>query len=153
VMLGGFIEADKSHSQSGVPFLSDIPLLGNLFKQRNDEKTRKELIVLMRPTVLGTPELAAKNTLKEEQRLPGASATYAEDVEDQNKAVEAERKKELSHPQTMRGGFYNPPLTNNAPAGQLSQPPVTSDGFFTTPPPPYVPVIPANDSNPAPPPP
>jgi general secretion pathway protein D len=153
VMLGGFIEADKSHSQAGVPFLSNIPLLGNLFKQRDDQKTRKELIVLMRPTVLGTPELAAKNTLKEEQRLPGVSAAYAEDVEEQNKAVEAERKKELSHPQTMRGGFYNPPLTNNVPAGQLSQPQVPNDGFFTTPPTPYVPVIPANTSNPAPPPP
>ncbi len=71
VMLGGFIEADKSHSQAGVPFLSDIPLLGNLFKQRDDQKTRKELIVLMRPTVLGTPELAAKNTLKEDAAAAG----------------------------------------------------------------------------------
>jgi len=122
VMLGGFIEADKSTSSSGVPFLSDIPLLGNLFKQRNDQKTRKELIVLMRPTVLGTPELAAKNTLKEEQRLPGISTSYAEDVEEQDKLVEAERKAELNHPKTMRAGFYNAVVPTNAPDAQLPQP-------------------------------
>ncbi len=138
VMLGGFIEADKSHSQAGVPFLSNIPLLGNLFKQRDDQKTRKELIVLMRPTVLGTPELAAKNTLKEEQRLPGISATVAEDVQEQNKAVEAERRKELKNPKTMSGGFFNPPMTTNAPAGQLPAPQYRDDGLFL----PVAPVLP-----------
>ena len=33
VMLGGFIKSDKAISKSGVPFLSDIPMLGNLFNQ------------------------------------------------------------------------------------------------------------------------
>ena len=51
---------EKSTSRSGVPFLQDIPLLGNLFSQRSDTKQREELMVLMRPTVLKTPELAAK---------------------------------------------------------------------------------------------
>ena len=151
VMLGGFIEADKSQSKSGVPFLQNIPLLGNLFSSRNDSKTRKELIVLMRPTVLGTPELAAKNTLKEEQRLPGISATYAEDVEDQSKAVEAERRKELSHPKTKSGGFYNAPVPTNAPSDQLPQPQAQGDSFFT-PVAPIAPVIPVGTNNAAPPP-
>ena len=140
VMLGGFIEADKSHSQSGVPFLSDIPLLGNLFKQRQDDKTRKELIVLMRPTVLGTPELAAKNTIKETQRLPDISATVAEDIEEQSKAVEAERKLELKHPKTMSGGFFNAPMPTNAPSEQLPQPQSREDGLFLPVPPVSTPV-------------
>jgi len=145
VMLGGFIEADKSHSKSGVPFLSDIPLLGNLFSSRTDQKTRNELIVLMRPTVLGTPELAAKNTIKEEQRLPGISTAYAEDVEEQNKLVEAERKKELSHSKTMSAGFYNAHVPTNAPEEQAARPvaipmsqeqlPPQGDGFSTPAPP------------------
>ena len=164
VMLGGFIEADKSHSQAGVPFLSDIPLLGNLFKKRDDSKTRKELIVLMRPTVLGTPELAAKNTRMETQRLPGVSATVAEDVEEQSKAVDAERKKELKHPKTMSGGFYNAPMPTNVPEEQVSppviipmprerlpQPQARDDGFFT-PVATNAPISPANTNNAAPPP-
>jgi general secretion pathway protein D len=146
VMLGGFIEADKSHSQAGVPFLSDIPLLGNLFKKRDDTKSRQELIVLMRPTVLGTPELAAKNTFTEEQRLPGISASYAEDVAEQNKLVEAERKAELKNPKIMSGGFFSAPLPTNAPSDQLPQPQNQGDDLFS-PMEPNAPVIPANTNN------
>ncbi len=95
VMLGGFIKNQKSTSKSGVPFLMDIPLLGNLFSSRSDSKQREELIVMMRPTVLKTPELAAEQTIKEKQRLPGVSAALAEDIADERKQVEAEKKAAL----------------------------------------------------------
>ena len=107
VMLGGFIKNAKSNSRSGVPLLQDIPLLGSLFSQHNNSKQREELIVLMRPTVLKTPQIAAINTVKVEQTLPGASKAYGENADDQSKSVEAERKKELKNPKTMSGGFYN----------------------------------------------
>ena len=110
VMLGGFIKSNKSTGSSGVPFLSDIPLLGNLFKQRSDSKARQELIVLMRPTVLGTPELAAKNTFKEEQRLPGISAAAAESAAEERKLIDAQRKRELKQFKNTKqyDGFFNP---------------------------------------------
>ena len=152
VMLGGFIKNKKSTSRSGVPLLQDIPLLGALFSSRSDSKSRDELIVLMRPTVLKTPEIAAANTLVEERRLPNVSRTMAEEVEEQNKAVEAERKLERSHPKTMSGGAFNTPMPTNAPVEQVSppatiptpqeqlpQPQARSDGFFT----PAVPNAPA----------
>ena len=97
VMLGGFIKNQKSTSKSGVPFLMDIPLLGNLFSSRSDSKQREELIVLMRPTVLRTPELAAAQAVKEQQRLPGVSAAAAEEVRTEHKLVEAEKKAELKN--------------------------------------------------------
>jgi type II secretory pathway component GspD/PulD (secretin) len=95
VMLGGFIKNQKSTSKSGVPFLMDIPLLGNLFSSRSDNKNRTELIVLMRPTVLRTPELAAAQALKEKERLPGVSAALTEEVRTEHELVEAEKKAEL----------------------------------------------------------
>ena len=109
VMLGGFIKSDKSHTQSGVPFLSDIPVLGNLFKKRSDSKDRQELIVLIRPTVLATPEIAAKNTIKESQRLPGISGAAAEDAADERKLIDAQRKKELKKAKAggPADGFFN----------------------------------------------
>jgi hypothetical protein len=94
VMLGGFIRSDKSHTESGVPFLEDIPLLGNLFKQRSDSKDREELIVLMRPTVLSTPEFAAKHTLVEEHRLPGVQEAASEDASYERSLIKAEEKRE-----------------------------------------------------------
>ncbi|HEY5043296.1 MAG TPA: secretin N-terminal domain-containing protein [Verrucomicrobiae bacterium] len=131
VMLGGFIKSDKSTSKSGVPFLQDIPLIGNLFSQRNDAKDRQELIVLMRPTVLKTPELAARNTIEEARRLPGISAEAAEAAQDEAKLIEAERKTELKNYTNgvNTNGFFNmfmPPdtTTNAAPAdsGEISAP-------------------------------
>ena len=109
VMLGGFIKSNKNNSRSGVPLLMDIPLLGNLFTSRSDSKTRSELIVLMRPTVLKTPELAAQNTLKEEQRLPGVSAAAAEDAEAERKLIDAQQKREKKQSKKTghADGFYN----------------------------------------------
>ncbi len=109
VMMGGFIRSDKSTSRSGVPFLQDIPLLGNLFTSRNDSKDRQELIVLMRPTVLKTPELAAENTIKEGQRLPAISGAASDDAAYERQLINAERRKEQremknGHP---ADGFYN----------------------------------------------
>jgi hypothetical protein len=110
VMLGSFIKANKSHSESGVPFLSDVPILGNLFKQRSDSKTREELIVLMRPTVLNTPAMAAEHTRVEEQRLPGVSQAVGEDDTYQRSLIDAQRKREAKEFKRDKnyGGFFAP---------------------------------------------
>ncbi len=109
VMMGGFIRSDKSNARSGVPFLQDVPLLGNLFTSRNDSKDRQELIVLMRPTVLKTPELAAENTIKEGQRLPGVSGAVNDDSEFERQLIQGERRKEQRELKTGQqgDGFYN----------------------------------------------
>jgi general secretion pathway protein D len=95
IILGGFVRSNKSTTRSGVPWLQDIPLLGNLFTKRDDSKDRDETIVLIRPTVLKTPELAATQAIKEQQRLPGIAHAVVEDEADQRKQVEAERRAEL----------------------------------------------------------
>ncbi|HXE41914.1 MAG TPA: type II and III secretion system protein, partial [Candidatus Baltobacteraceae bacterium] len=92
IILGGFIRSDRTKNRSGVPLLKDIPLLGVLFSSRSDTKDRQELIVLMRPTVLRTPEIAAQQTLIEEQRLPGVSAAAAENDKQEAKQIETMRK-------------------------------------------------------------
>lgn len=71
IILGGFISSSKRNSKSGVPVLKDIPLLGALFSSRNDSNERKEMVVLIRPTVLDTPEAAAMTAAQERNRLPG----------------------------------------------------------------------------------
>lgn len=110
IILGGFVKSNKSTTRSGVPWLQDIPLLGNLFTKRDDSKDRDETIVLIRPTVLKTPELAAAQAVKEQQRLPGIAHASAEDDADQRKQVEAERRAELRRvkAQGHKGGSFNP---------------------------------------------
>jgi len=105
VMLGGFIKNQKSTTRAGVPFLDDIPLLGPLFSSRSDQKQREELLVLMRPTVLKTPQIAAENTIKEEQQLPGVARAEADDEANERQEVEAERKDELKAARSKNGSY------------------------------------------------
>jgi len=104
IILGGFVRADKSHSRSGVPFLQDIPLLGALFSQRNSDKHRNETLILMRPTVLRTPEVAAAQAIKEEQRLPGIAHAEADDDREAQKLIDAERAAEIK---AAKSGKHN----------------------------------------------
>ncbi len=71
IMLGGLIETDKNNNNSGVPILKDIPVLGYLFRASHSDQTRSELIVLIRPTVLPTPEVAALTATAEKNKMPG----------------------------------------------------------------------------------
>ena len=93
ILLGGFIRSAKTDTESGVPFLKDVPLLGNLFKNNSKTSKRSELLVLIRPTILDTPEEAALMSQKERMRLPGVREAEAEFTEDEQKRMrQVERK-------------------------------------------------------------
>jgi general secretion pathway protein D len=94
IILGGAIRSQKTANNNGVPLLKDIPILGALFSSKSSDKTRDELLVLMRPTVLKTPDLASIQAKKEESRLPGIANAEAKDNEEQRKQVEAENRAE-----------------------------------------------------------
>jgi general secretion pathway protein D len=52
VALGGLITENITTSKSGVPYLAKIPLLGALFRDTSNNKTRTELILLITPRVM-----------------------------------------------------------------------------------------------------
>lgn len=56
IVLGGLIQDDINESESKVPLLGDIPLLGNLFKSRSKSTAKTNLLVFLRPTVIRTVE-------------------------------------------------------------------------------------------------
>ena len=60
LVLGGLIEGTTGESESKVPFLGDIPILGNLFKSSNNSDREKVLMMFIRPTIIRTPEDANK---------------------------------------------------------------------------------------------
>jgi general secretion pathway protein D len=122
IILGGFIRSEHDKNKSGIPWLEEIPVLGRLFSNSSDSKTRDELIVLMRPTVLRTPELAAEQAVKEEKRLPGIAHAEAEDEVDQRKELQAEEKEDRKNhvfgekpapsPETQSDDSTNQTLSN-----------------------------------------
>lgn len=52
IMLGGLITENATGSESGVPYLRDIPLLGALFGKTSESNRRTELVVLITPRVV-----------------------------------------------------------------------------------------------------
>jgi len=92
IILGGLIETSKTKSSSGVPFLKDVPMLGYLFRSSTDSEVRNELIVLIRPTVLPTPEVAALTARAEKDKMPGVKRTEAEvQTEEANRLKQLEK--------------------------------------------------------------
>lgn len=55
VVIGGLIEESTEHSESRVPLLGAIPVVGNLFKNKTESVTRNELIVLITPRIVVEP--------------------------------------------------------------------------------------------------
>lgn len=53
VVIGGLMQTVTSDSESRTPVLSAIPLLGQLFTSKNKLEKKKELIILLKPTVVG----------------------------------------------------------------------------------------------------
>lgn len=62
VLLGGLIQQTDSTIDSGVPFLSRIPILGRLFGTTDHKRARTELIVLITPRIIRDPEDARRIT-------------------------------------------------------------------------------------------
>jgi general secretion pathway protein D len=58
LFLGGLISEDKRLTRSGIPGLSKIPILGLLFGTTTDVITKRELLVMVTPHVIGSQDEA-----------------------------------------------------------------------------------------------
>jgi general secretion pathway protein D len=84
IILGGFISDNVSSSHGGVPLLMDLPVLGYLFRSSNDTKERVELVALIRPTYLPTPESAALFAAQQRDKMPAIKAAERDWRADEN---------------------------------------------------------------------
>jgi general secretion pathway protein D len=69
VALGGLIQDQRERAQSGIPFLSRLPIVGALFRSRSNAVTRTELLVLITPSVVENPVRARAVTDELRRRL------------------------------------------------------------------------------------
>lgn len=99
VLMGGYLDNNKTTSNSGVPYLKDIPLLGNLFKSRADSGNKTELLILVRPTILPKPSDVANYTREQREgsgNIQKLEHTFRED--DEKSRAEAEKLNKKSGP-------------------------------------------------------
>src|SRR6516164_4402170 len=92
IVLGGLIKDEVTKDNNGIPYLMDVPYLGNLFKYTTNNKERDELLVFIQPTVVNDDIQTLRASLKEEQRTKVGADTY-----------------ELAHPSDYGGPSSQPP--------------------------------------------
>ncbi len=71
IVLGGLIQEDVQKTESGIPGLRDIPLVGGLFGSTGESRRRTNLMVFLRPTIVNTPEQAHDVTMRQYQAVQG----------------------------------------------------------------------------------
>ena len=52
IVIGGLMREATTDDNASVPFLGDIPIVGNLFKQRKITRVKRELVILLKPTII-----------------------------------------------------------------------------------------------------
>lgn len=52
ILLGGLMSENKSRSNTKIPLLGDLPLIGHLFSSQKDSTTKTELILMITPKVI-----------------------------------------------------------------------------------------------------
>jgi general secretion pathway protein D len=81
LVLGGLIQDSVTNGQQSVPFLGNIPVIGELFRTRNTEKTKTNFLIFLQPHILRNDEQAAVETdakfnyIRGEQRILNHDST------------------------------------------------------------------------------
>ncbi len=71
VLLGGLISQNNSRSETGVPFLKDLPGIGQLFRTNTDKTRKTELLVLITPYIVADDHDAQEITEAFRNQLGG----------------------------------------------------------------------------------
>jgi MSHA biogenesis protein MshL len=53
VAIGGLMTQEQHDDRSGLPGISEMPVLGSLFRQKTGSLTKRELVILIKPSVIG----------------------------------------------------------------------------------------------------
>lgn len=77
VVIGGLMQDRSSKQTDGIPYLSRIPVVGDLFSFRNDEVKKSELVLFLRPTVIRRAGVGQEGLASTAVPLPAATRVAA----------------------------------------------------------------------------
>ena len=79
--IGGLLDDNERRTIEKIPFLGDIPLIGELFRNRNRSRTKTNLMVFIRPTIIRTREEARALSAQRYGYIRGSQLQHNPDVE------------------------------------------------------------------------
>lgn len=96
MVLGGLISDKKSDASSGLPYLSEIPVLGALFGAQNKKDDRTELVMLITPKLVANSQQAREITSEFRKKMGnvtlGSEKNKNTDARDNSGTGEIERE-------------------------------------------------------------
>jgi general secretion pathway protein D len=78
-VIGGLMSKSKVSSDSKIPILGDIPLLGTLFKRKLKDDAKTELIIFLTPTIVRDSTQLAQATDSERDKTKAQNKTFTEE--------------------------------------------------------------------------
>ncbi len=66
VVIGGLMKEGSTDDNASIPFLGDIPIVGNLFKHKRVTRIKNELVILIKPTIVDAGDNQAWSNLIQE---------------------------------------------------------------------------------------
>ena len=143
--LAGLIQTRETSGRSGVPGLSDIPILGRLFSNRKTERTRTDLVLTLTPHIIRTPDITEEDLLpiwvgtEANITFRGGSPRVESEVDgpfDEGSGTDAERIREMIRrriqnlPRGLQRGGRQESQEEEAPTGIDLVPSAAPDDIF-----------------------
>lgn len=97
IVLGGLVTEDQDRLQSGVPWLSKIPVLGYLFSSTNKSAERNELVILIQPTILNDNEALQQQADQTYDQLMVSPSAFASADEETYSGKDPEKLKKSKY--------------------------------------------------------
>jgi len=69
IVMGGLITTEDNETQDKIPLLGDLPALGPLFRRTSKSKTRRELLIILTPTIIRNAQAGDATTTTRLDRL------------------------------------------------------------------------------------
>jgi MSHA biogenesis protein MshL len=69
IVIGGLMKEGSTNDNASVPLLGDIPILGNLFKHQRVTRVKRELVILLKPTIVTAPGDFAEDVQNAQERM------------------------------------------------------------------------------------
>lgn len=79
VVLGGLMQDNVTNTSDSVPGISNVPVIGKLFKGKDESHTKTELVIFLRPTVITNSSLESDEFKSFKQYLPEQQFPVASD--------------------------------------------------------------------------
>jgi type II secretory pathway component GspD/PulD (secretin) len=102
VVIGGLMATTKADSENKLPFLGDIPIIGNLFKHTIKTSANTELLIFLTPRVIAAPTEFALASDKEKSKFDAPKALSNQELDKFLDTLPAKDPNGDSHPKKKK---------------------------------------------------